>query len=78
MVASSGEVMTDTEIALLVGAVIGLIGALQGWLVSKTIKHGQALNGDMDQRIKTGATSAIVAYHEARALPSAGVKQEGA
>lgn len=61
--------MTDIEIATLVGAFVGLIGALQAWLVGRTIQHGQALNGDMDSRIKSGATSAIAAYHDTRALP---------
>lgn len=59
--------MTPTEVGLLVGAVVGLFGALQAWLVSKTVSHESQLNGLMTDRIAVGANTAIVADHAVRA-----------
>ena len=58
--------MTQTEIAGVVGAVIGLIGALQAWLVNRAVVHGNQLNGVLTGRITAGANSAIAADHTAR------------
>lgn len=58
--------MTSMEIAALIGATIALLGALQAWLVSMTVKHSNALNGLMPPRIAAGADVRIAADHVAR------------
>jgi hypothetical protein len=55
--------MTPQETGLLIGAIIGLIGALQAWLVSRTVQHEKQINGVMSGRITTGANAAIAADH---------------
>ena len=58
--------MTSQEIAALVGALVGLMTALQVWLVNRTVVHGNQLNGVLTGRITAGANSAIAADHTAR------------
>jgi hypothetical protein len=61
--------MTPTEVGLLVGALLGLLGALQAWLVSRTLTHGNQLNGLMTPRIAKGAATVVAADHVARGDP---------
>ena len=58
--------MTSQEIAALVGALVGLMTALQVWLVNRAVVHGNQLNGVLTGRITAGANSAIAADHTAR------------
>ena len=62
--------MTQAEINLLtpaiVGVVIGLLTALQAWLVNKARVHTNQLDGVLTGRIQTGAQVAIAADHVAR------------
>ena len=58
--------MTSTETGLLVGALVGLLGALQAWLVSRTLTHGSQLNGLMTPRIAKTAAAVVAADHLAR------------
>jgi hypothetical protein len=58
--------MTAEQTALLVGALVGLFGAIQAWLVSRTLQHGNSLNGDMDRRIQQGAKAAVANDHALR------------
>lgn len=61
--------MTSQEIAALVGALVGLITALQVWLVNRTVVHGNQLNGVLTGRITAGANAAIAADQAARVQP---------
>lgn len=61
--------MTDQEVYLLVGALVGLLGAVQAWLVAKTHEHSQALNGALDERMHTAAKQAIANDHVVRQEP---------
>ena len=58
--------MTPQETGLLVGALIGVLGAIQAWLVSRTVTHGKQLNGLMTPRIAHGAAKVVAADHVAR------------
>jgi len=58
--------MTDQETYLLIGALVGLLGAIQAWIVSKTVQHGRALNGEMDDRIHLLAKAAVANDHAVR------------
>lgn len=58
--------MTADQTAALVGAIIGVLVALQAWLVSRTVQHGNLLNGDMDRRIAAGAKAAVANDHAVR------------
>lgn len=60
--------MTAQETSLLVGAVVGLFGAIQAWLINRAVVHGNQLNGVMTGRIQTGAQTAIAADHVARGV----------
>lgn len=53
--------MTSQEIAALVGAAVALLTALQGWLIARSVKHENAINGVMSARITDGANAAIAA-----------------
>jgi hypothetical protein len=55
--------MTSQETSLLIGAIIGLMGAVQAWLVSRSVTHGKQLNGLMTPRITEGAEKAIAQDH---------------
>lgn len=59
--------MTAQETSLLIGALIALMGALQGWLVVKARDHDNKLDGLLDPRIASTASQAIVLDHAARA-----------
>jgi len=61
--------MTSQEIAALVGALVGLITALQVWLVNRTVVNGNQLNGVLTGRITAGANAAIAADQAARVQP---------
>ena len=64
--------MTVQETAALVGALVGLFGAIQAWLVGRSINHGNQLNGLMAPRIAAGAAAVVVADQAAQAaLPAA-------
>ena len=58
--------MTSTETGLLVGALVGLLGALQAWLVSRTLTHDSQLNGLMTPRIAKTAAAVVAADRLAR------------
>lgn len=61
--------MSTTEVSVLVGALVGLMGALQAWLVNKALVHSDQLNGVMSGRIRAGANDAIAA-DKAASFPS--------
>lgn len=64
--------MTTQETSILVGALVGLFGAVQAWLVGKSLHHGNQLNGLMAPAIASGAAAVVVAHHLAeQALPAA-------
>ena len=63
--------MTSQEIAELVGALVGLMTALQVWLVNRAVVHGNQLNGVLTGRITAGANAAIAADQAAHPLPAA-------
>lgn len=58
--------MNAQETGLFVGALVGLLGALQAWLVSRTVTHDKQLNGMMTPRIAAGASNVVAADHAAR------------
>lgn len=62
--------MTSSEVALLVGAVAALIGALQGWLVSRSNQHEALLNGKGEARITELANQAIIEYRAGHPKPA--------
>ncbi len=61
--------MTPQETSLLVGAIIGLIGAVQAWLVARTVQHGKQLNGELDTRMAKTAKSIVANDHTLRSEP---------
>ena len=63
--------MTAEQTALVVGALVGLMGALQAWLTYRTVQHGNQLNGLMAPRIARGAAAVVVADHAAQAAQPA-------
>lgn len=58
--------MTAQETAAIVGALVGLFGAIQAWLINRAVVHGNQLDGVMSGRITAGANTAIAADHAAR------------
>ena len=58
--------MTAQETAAIVGALVGLFGAIQAWLINRAVVHGNQINGVMTGRITAGANTAIAADHAAR------------
>jgi hypothetical protein len=58
--------MTPLEISMVVGVLVGVFAALQGWIVSKTVSHSQQLNGLMAPRIAEGAAAVAVVDHAMR------------
>src|ERR1039458_3711267 len=68
---SNGGSMTVQETAALVGALVGLFGAIQAWLVGRSINHGNQLNGLMAPRIAAGAAAVVVADQQGQAGPPA-------
>jgi hypothetical protein len=59
--------MNPTETNLLIGALVGLIVAVQGWIVSKTVTHSKQLDGELDTRIVQGAKAVVANDHALRA-----------
>jgi hypothetical protein len=53
--------MTAQETSLLIGAIVGLMGALQAWLTVRSVAHGKQLNGLMAPRIAKGAAEMVLA-----------------
>ena len=53
--------MNAQETQLLVGALVGLFGALQAWLTYRSVDHGKQLDGLMAPRIASGAAAVVVA-----------------
>src|ERR1035437_11194775 len=69
---SKGVCMTASETQVLIGALVGLFGALQAWLSYKAVNHDQKLDGLMGPRIAAGAAAVVVADQQAQAaLPAA-------
>lgn len=62
--------MTPAEVAILVGALAGLIGALQGWLISRSNQHEALLNGAGSPRITEIANDAIAASRHVTLEPA--------
>ena len=63
--------MTAQETSVLVGALVGLMGALQAWLAYRSVQHGNQLNGLMAPRIAQGAAAVVVAEHAQQAAQPA-------
>jgi len=63
--------MTAQETSVLIGAIVGLFGALQAWLSYKAINHDQKLDGLMAPRIAAGAAAVVVADQAAQAAQPA-------
>lgn len=64
--------MTPNETGMLVGAIVGLFGALQAWLSYKAVNHDRKLDGLMAPRIAAGAAAVVVADKAAQAaMPAA-------
>jgi membrane associated rhomboid family serine protease len=63
--------MTAQETSVLVGALIGLMGALQAWLAYRSVAHDKALNGLMAPRIAQGAAAVVVAKQAQQAAQPA-------
>lgn len=61
--------MTAQETALLIGALVGLFGAIQAYLVANSVDHSRKLDGLMAPRIQAGAETAIALDHGARNEP---------
>jgi hypothetical protein len=57
--------MTAQETAVLVGALVGLFGAIQAWLVGKSVQHSNQLNGLMAPAIAQGAAAVVIAAQQA-------------
>ena len=55
--------MTAQETSLVVGALVGLMGAIQLWLIGRSVKHDNRINGLMANRITTGAEKVVADYH---------------
>ena len=53
--------MTTQETQVLIGALVGLFGALQAWLSYKAVNHDQKLDGLMAPRIAAGAAAVVQA-----------------
>jgi hypothetical protein len=53
--------MTAQETQVLIGALVGLFGALQAWLSYKAVNHDQKLDGLMAPRIAAGAAAVVQA-----------------
>jgi hypothetical protein len=53
--------MTASETQVLIGALVGLFGALQAWLSYKAVNHDQKLDGLMAPRIAAGAAAVVAA-----------------
>ena len=56
--------MTAQETALLVGALVGLFGGIQAWLVGKSVQHSNQLNGLMAPAIAKGAAEVVIAAQQ--------------
>ena len=53
--------MTPQETQVLIGALVGLFGALQAWLSYRSVDHGHQLNGLMAPRVARIAAAVVVA-----------------